>query len=140
MGTILYWVGGVVAAYLLFAAIMGIFKGWSSVTRIWFWTKKLFWILFVIAGLIFVAKALRGKTKEKEAIEKKIEKVNAIEQKTEADLRELKKLEEEKKDKEKEIVDISKKFQAKVDTIKSTPDTPKPGDAGKSSDSLTNSW
>lgn len=140
MGTILYWVGGVVAAYLLFAAIMGIFKGRGSVTRIWFWTKKLFWVLFVIAGLIFIAKALRGKTKEKEAIEKKIAEVNAIENKTAVDLQQLKKLEEEKKDKEKEIVNITKKYQNKVDAIKSKPDTPKPGDAGRSSDNLTNSW
>jgi len=140
MSSILYWVVGVIAAYLLFVAVMGIFKGWDSVKRIWFWTKKLFWVLFVIAGLIFVAKALRGKNKEKEAIDQKIAKVNAIEQKTEADLRELKKLEEKKKDKEKEIVDIAKKFQDKVDIIKSTPDTPKPGAAGRSSDDLTNTW
>ena len=118
MSSILYWVGGVIAVYLLFVAAVGIFKGWSSVVKIFFWTKKLFWVLFVIAGLIFVAKALRSKTKEKETIVKKIEKVNAIEQKTEADLRELKNLEKEKKDKEQEIVDITKKFQDKVDVIK----------------------
>lgn len=140
MSTVLYWVGGVIAAYLLFVAAMGIFKGWDSVTRIWFWTKKLFWVLFVIAGLIFIAKALRSKTKEKEAVVKKIEKIKVIEQKTEADLLELKKLEKEKEGKEQEIVEITKRFNAKVDIIKSTPDTPKPGAAAKSSDDLTNSW
>ncbi len=141
MYNVMYWIGGIIAAYLLFTAIMGLFKGWSAVRRIWFWTKKLFWVLFIIAGLIFLAKALRGKNKQKEEIDSKIKEVNAIEKKTEADLQKLEDLNKEKKQVEKEIVDISNKYQKKVEDIKKKePDPPKPGDAARSSDDLTNSW
>ena len=137
---ILYWVGGFVVAYLLFVIIMGVWKGWSAVEKIWFWTKKLFWILFVIAGLIFLAKILSGKNKQKEEIDKKIEEINSIETKTEADLQKLKDLEKEKKDIEKDIVDTSNRYQEKLDQIKKKPNDSPPGDAGRSSDDLANAW
>ena len=142
MYDVLHWVGGIVAAYLLFVLVMGIVKGWDAVCKIWFWTKKLFWILFVVAALIFVARALRGKGKKKEEIETKIKEINSIENKTNEDLQKLKELEKERKKAEEDIIDTTKKYQDLIDKLHSKPEnsTPKPGDAGKSSDNLTDLW
>jgi len=112
-----------------------------ALEKIWFYTKKLFWLLFLVAGLIFVAKALRGKDKRKVEIEQKIQEVEKIEIKTAEDQKKLEALQKEKKQVEQELVDIAKEYQKKLEKIKEKPpESPKPGDAAASSDAMNNVW
>lgn len=109
--------------------------------KIWFWVKKLFWLLFIVAGLIFASKALRSKDKQQEDIERKIREIEKIENKTEEDRKKLEELKEEKKKVEKEIIDITEKYRKKVEEAKAKPDAAsKPGDAGRSADDLKDVW
>jgi len=137
---LLYLVGGLVAAYLCFAVVIGLVKGWASVGKIWFWTKKIWWILVLLVVLYFIVRTLRKANKKKHDIETRIKEVEAIESKTEEDKRELAGLENERKKVEEEIVELTKKYSDKVNEIKEKPDQPKLGDAAKSSDDLTDVW
>ena len=137
---LLYLVSGVVAAYLCLLIVVGFVRGWEAVKKIWFWTKKIWWVLLAIVGLYFVSRSLRKSGEKKRNIEQKIEEVEALENKTEDDKREIARLESEKKKVEQEIVDISKKYSDKVEELKKKPDQPKPGDAGRSSDNMSDTW
>lgn len=106
--------------------------------KIWFYTKKLFWLLFVVAALIFIAKSMRDKNQKKSNINEKLAELKAIENKTEADKRAIEKLEQEAAGVEDEIVDITKKYENKLKKLHEKP--PKDGDASRSYDDMKNNW
>jgi predicted ferric reductase len=137
---VLMVVGYVVGAYVLLCVLVGIFKGWPAVVKILFWTKKLWWLGFIIIGLILVAYSMKGKKKQQEEISGKIEELRKIENKTAEDERKLKELEVQKKKAEQEALDIAKKYKEKLDKLKEKPPEPKPGDAGRSSDGMNDAW
>lgn len=110
----------------------------EALKKVWYWTKKLFWLFLIIVGLIVAAFASGRKNKKVADIDKKLAEVKAIENKTVEDLRKIEKLQEERKEAEKEIVGIADKYKKKVDDLKNKPELP--GDAGKSSDELTKVW
>jgi len=110
----------------------------GALKKIWFWTKKLLWLFLIIVGLIVAAVASGRKNKKIVDIDKKIAEAKAVENKTAMDLLIIEKLQEERKEAEKEIISIAEKYKNKVDKLKDKPE--QPGDAGKSSDDLTKIW
>jgi hypothetical protein len=138
LNTILYVLGAIVVAYIALVVIVGIFRGWSSVTKIWFWTKKLGWLFLIIGGMAITLIAIRRKMKEKDTINSQLNDAKAIENKTDEDLQKIKELEKQRDSAEQDIVDITSKYKKKVDDLKSKPE--QPGDAGKSYDDLKKNW
>ena len=133
----LYILIAIVVGYIVLIVIAGIWKGMPAVTKIWHWTKKLGWLFLIIIGLVIASIASGKKNKKIIDIDKKLAEVKAIEDKTVEDLRKIEKLQEERKEAEKEIVGIAEKYKKKVEELKKPE---KPGDAGKSSDELTKVW
>lgn len=110
----------------------------EALKKVWYWTKKLFWLFLIIVGLIVGAFASGRKNKKVVDIDKKLAEVKAIENKTVEDLRKIEKLQAERKVAEEEIVDIATKYKKKIDDLKNKPELP--GDAGRSSDELNKIW
>ncbi len=135
--TILYIMGGIVALYFVILILSGIFKGWSAVKNILFYTAKIGWIFLIIGGAIIVFYSLGRKKKDAAAIQEKLDKLKALEAKTEADRKEIERLEKEAAKVQQGITDTSNNFNRKVEELKRKPDQPKPGDAAASSDAMT---
>lgn len=140
LNTVLWILGIAVVFYLALMVVAGIWKGWTAVTKIWFYTKKIGWLVLIVVGLIFVAMALRNKDKDKKKVQDRLDELNRIENKTNADIKEAERLTKEKEAIEKSIIDLTEKYRNKVDDIKRKPDEPKPGDAGRSADALKDAW
>lgn len=138
--TILYILGAIVIGYFALVILVGIFKGWTAVTRIWFYTKKSGWLFLVLIGFFIVAYSLSRKNKDKQKIQDRLAELTAIENKTTADVKEAERLQEQAKEVEQSIADTSAKFKQKVDELKKKPDAPKPGDAANSSDAMNDVW
>lgn len=102
---------------------------------IWLWTKRAVLILLGIGAAIFAIMGLRSKEKPKGD---RIKELEAIENKTEADRKELERLEKEKNEAVNRIEDTAEKYKEKIKENENKPE--EPGDAGKSHDDLRDSW
>ena len=122
-----YW-EALVVIYLILIAVIGFWKGWDVVKRVWYWTKKIGWLFPIIVGLVIAAVASGKKNKQIATIDNKIAEAQAKENKTAEDLRKIEKLQEDRKRAEQDIVDITDKYKKKIDEHKNA--EPKPGDAG----------
>lgn len=138
--TILYILGAIVAAYFALVIVAGVWKGWSAVKNIWFYTKKIGWLILIVIGFVVLVYSLNRKNKKKQEIQDRLAELKKIENKTNADIKEAERLEAEAKEIEKGIIETTDKFKEKVDELKKKPDKPQPGDAGRSSDDMTNAW
>src|SRR4030042_3294241 len=113
---------------------------WAILKKIWFWTKKIGWLILVIIGIIMVIISSKGKNRKIRDIDDKLAEVNARENKTQEDLRKIRDLEKEREEVENEIISITEKYKEKVDKLKEKPDKPEPGDPGRSKDDLDKVW
>ncbi len=138
--TILYILGGIVVVYFIVLILSGIFKGWSGVKNILFYTVKVGWIFLIIGGAIIVFISLGRKKKDAADIKEKLDRLNALEAKTEADKREIERLEKEAAKIQQGITDTSTNFGKKIEELKRKPNEPKPGDAAQSADAMNNVW
>ena len=140
LNTILYILGAIVVAYFVLMVTAGVWKGWSAISKIWFYTKKIWWLVFLVIGLVIVLYIMSRKSSEKKRVQNRLDELNRIENKTNADIKETERLEQQKKDIEKSIIDLTDRYRKKVDDIQRKPDDPKPGDAGRSADALKDAW
>ena len=92
-------------------------------------------ILIAIGVFILIIKYSRGKSGQKENIEKKIKEAEAIQNKTEEDLKKINELHEEKKKIETEIEATNKRYVDAVEVLKSKPST-----VSESYNKLKNIW
>ena len=90
---------------------------WAILKKIWFWTKKIGWLILVIIGIIMVIISSKGKNRKIRDIDDKLAEVNARENKTQEDLRKIRELEKEREEVENEIISITEKYKEKVDKL-----------------------
>lgn len=140
LNMVLYVFGGLIGLYVIIMIIAGLKGGLTSMKKIWFWTKKIGWLVLIVVGFILVMMANSRKGSKKKQIDADIAELERIEKKTNEDQR---KLEEKKKERDKvesDIIETTRKYQEKLDKLKEKPDAPKPGDAGRSNDDMNNTW
>jgi type VI protein secretion system component VasK len=145
---VLMIMGYIIGAYIVLCVLVGVFRGWNAVLKIFHWTRKLWWVFAIIIGLIIAAYSMRGKKKRQDEISGKIGELEKIDNKTQEDQRKLIELQNERKRIEQEILDKQRQYEKKLEELKKKPPSdpkdpskdPKPGDAGASSDGLTNTW
>lgn len=133
---ILTIIGVIAGVYVAVAIILGLTKGWGSVKTMWFYTKKLWYVLAALVALIIIAYGMKGRNQRKNELDDRIGEITNIENKTEEHKKELKRLEDEKKEVENEIIDITKKYKEKVEKLKQKPQS----SAANSSDALNDVW
>ncbi len=135
---VLWILGIVVGLYLLIIGLVGFWKGWDAVKKIWYWTWRLGWLVLVLIGILITVFASGRKNKKVQDINEKLVIAKGKEDKTEEDLRIIKELEKEKKKAEDDIVGITEKYKKALEDLKKK--EPKPGDAGISKDDLDKVW
>ena len=131
---------GIVGLYVLIMIGAAIKGGIPAIVRVWFWTKKLWWLALVVIGFILILYANSRRGKKKDTIEVDIQELKRIDNKTNEDRRKLETLENKKAEVETQIIETTKKYQEKLEKLKERPDEPKPGDAAASSDSMNDVW
>lgn len=140
---ILWVLGFIVAVYIALVVFSILTKGWSSLATIWFYTKKFGLFFVILIGLYFALRALQKKGGEKASIDSNLAKVQNLENKTQVDSQREAVLVAKKKQVEQDIVDLTKKYQEKVDALNAKPPdkpTDPPGHAGQSYEDLKKNW
>lgn len=105
--------------------------------------KYVRWIsgaIIALGVLIFIAYQLWGKSKKKDQIEQRIQELTANTQKTEADTKELERLNVESDQIQADIASITQVYTEKLKDLEKPKDPPKPGDAGKAADEFGKVW
>ncbi len=107
---------------------------------IWKWIKIIGFFLIGIGGMIFVFAVIEKRNKKRSNINDNIERISQIEHKTDEDLAVLKQLNEQRNQIDRDIQNTQNTYFQKAKELMKKPDAPGPGDAGASSDAMTDAW
>lgn len=95
--------------------------------------------IIALGVLALIAYEMWGKNKQKAQVDQRIQELNAIEQKTEADKQELEQLNQQSVQIQTEIEATTQRYAEKLKDL-DKPKEDKPGDAGRAADDFQKNW